>query len=150
VRATLLLCEAAQVADGKLNVLGAGWIEIATGPAAMAVAVLIQFPAAEANGGHHFELFLTDSEHQPVFVDTVNGSMPVEVRGDVNVELPEGFDKRLTLPWPIAINVPGLTLEAGKGYLWNLVIDGQSSTEWVLPFRTRPQPNGSESPSSPA
>jgi len=42
VRATLLLCEAAQVADGKLNVLGAGWIEIGTGPATMAVAVLIQ------------------------------------------------------------------------------------------------------------
>ena len=140
MRATLLLCEAAQVADGKLNVLGAGWIEIGTGPATMAVAILIQLSAAEAAGAHHFELFLTEADHQPVFVDTPTGSMPVEVRGDVNVALPEDFDRTLLLPWPIAVNVPGLALDAGKSYQWNLVVDGESQPDWVLAFRTRPEP----------
>jgi hypothetical protein len=139
MRATLLLCEAAQVADGKLNVLGAGWVEIGSGPATMAVAILIQMPAGEAGGSHHFELFLTQDDHQPVFVDTPNGSMPVEVRGDVNVALPDGFDRSLMLPWPIAVNVPGLALEPGKTYQWNLVVDGESNPDWVLPFRSRPQ-----------
>ena len=143
MRATLLLCEAAQVADGKLNVLGAGWVEIGSGPATMAIAILIQMTAAEAGGAHHFELFLTEEDHQPDFVDTPNGTMPVEVRGDVNVALPEAFDRSLMLPWPIAVNVPGLALEPGKRYQWNLVVDGQSEPDWVLGFRTRAQTNGS-------
>ena len=138
MRATLLLAEAVQVADGKLYILGAGWSQIGAGPSQMAVAVLIEFAASEATGEHHFELFLTDSEHQPVFTDSPNGSMPVEVRGDASVNLPPGFDTRLPVPWPIAINVPGLALQPGTGYLWNLVVDGHTSPEWVLPFRTAP------------
>lgn len=138
MRATMLLAEAAQVAEGKLNVLGAGWTEISVGPGPMAVAILLEFSAAEANGQHHFELFLTDGEHQPVFTDSPSGRVPIEVRGDASVALPEGYDTRIPVPWPIAVNVPGLPLEPNTAYQWNLVVDGQTEAWWVLPFRTRP------------
>ncbi len=140
MRVTLLLAEAVQVADGKLNVLGAGWSQIGVGPSQMAVAILIEFSAAEAPGEHHFELFLTDSDHQPVFTDSPAGSMPVEVRGDASVQLPPDFDARLPVPWPIAVNVPGLTLTPETGFQWNLVIDGHTEPGWVLPFRSAPLP----------
>ena len=137
MRATMLLAEAAQVADGKLNVLGAGWTEISVGPAQMAVAILLEFSAAEANGEHHFELFLTDGEHQPVFSEGPNGKIAIEVRGDASVALPDAYDPRIPVPWPIAVNVPGLTLQPSTAYQWNLVVDGQTEAWWVLPFRTR-------------
>jgi hypothetical protein len=140
MRATLLLAEAAQVAEGKLNVLGAGWSELAPGGAPMAIAVLIEFPASEANGDHHFELFLTDQEHQPVFTEGPNGRVAIEVRGDASVSLPEGFDSAVPVPWPIAVNIPGMVLPPGERYQWNLVVDGNTQPDWVLAFRTRPEP----------
>jgi hypothetical protein len=136
----MLLAEAAQVADGKLYILGAGWSQLGAGPSQMAVAVLLEFTAAEAGGQHHFELFLTDSDHQPVFTESATGSQPVEVRGDAAVSLPPDYDRRLPVPWPIAVNVPGLSLVPGRGYQWNLVVDGETQPEWVLPFRTLVSP----------
>jgi hypothetical protein len=138
VRATLLLAEAVQVAEGKLYILGAGWSQIGAGPSQMGVAILLEFTSAEANGSHHFELFLTDDQFQPVSTDSTAGEVPIEVRGDANVALPEGYDSRLPVPWPIAVNVPGLNLEANSGYQWNLIVDGETDPEWILPFRTTP------------
>jgi hypothetical protein len=138
----MFLAEAVQVADGKLNILGAGWSQINTGPSPMAIAVLIEFEVDEANGEHHFELFLTDGDHQPVFTDSDTGSTPVEVRGDATVALPDGYDTTLTVPWPIAVNIPGLALEPDRRYQWNLVVDGHTEPDWVLPFRTVRPPSG--------
>jgi hypothetical protein len=142
VRVSMLLAEAVQVADGKLNILGAGWSQMNAGPSQIAVAVLIEFTAAEANGAHHFELFLTDGDHQPIVTDSPDGSMPVEVRGDADVALPEEYDIRVPVPWPIAINVPGMVLEPGCAYQWNLVVDGHTDPSWTLPFRTAVAPEG--------
>jgi hypothetical protein len=136
----MFLAEAVQVADGKLNILGGGWSLLGSGPAPMAVAILIELSAAEANGDHHFELFLTDSDHQPVFSDSVNGTTPVEVRGDASVALPVDYDARLPVPWPIAVNVPGLVLPPDGSYQWNLTVDGHTDPSWVLPFRTATAP----------
>jgi hypothetical protein len=138
----MFLAEAVQVADGKLNILGAGWSQINAGPSPMAIAVMIEFEVKEANGEHHFELFLTDGEHQPVFTDSPDGSMPVEVRGDATVALPEGYDNSLAVPWPIAVNIPGLALEPDRIYRWNLVVDGHTEPDWVLAFRTVAPPTG--------
>jgi hypothetical protein len=138
----MFLAEAVQVAEGKLNILGAGWSQINAGPSPIAIAVLIEFAGGEANGEHHFELFLTDTEHQPVFTDSATGSTPVEVRGDATVALPDGYDSTLKVPWPIAVNIPGLTLEPDRGYQWNLVVDGHTDPGWVLPFRTVLPPAG--------
>jgi hypothetical protein len=136
MRVTMLLAEAVQVADGKLNILGAGWSQIAAGPSPMAIAVLLELGAREAAGDHHFELFLTDADHQPVFTQGPDGALAVEVRGDASVNLAENYDERVPVPWPIAVNVPGLALAPATAYQWNLVVDGQSHPEWVLPFRT--------------
>ena len=145
MRVSMFLCEAAQVAEGKLNVLGAGWSQLGSAPAQMAVAVLIEFDSAEANGAHHFELFLTDREHQPVFTEAGGQRSAIEVRGDASVELPAGYDPRLPVPWPIAINVPGVALPPDEAYQWNLVVDGHGEPAWTLPFRTAAAPaNGSD------
>jgi len=121
-------------------VLGAGWSQLSTMPAPMAIAILLQFGAEEAEGEHHFELFLTDSDHQPVFADPTNPATAIEVRGDASVALPPEFDWRLPVPWPIAVNVPGLVLPAGEAFQWNLIVDGETQPDWTLRFRTAPNP----------
>ena len=86
----MLLCDAAQVADGKLYILGGGWSMTGPDPVPSAVALKIEVDWHEAGVGHHWELFLEDADGRPVMVDTPEGSQPVEVRGEFTVAQPPG------------------------------------------------------------
>ncbi len=64
VRVTLLLCDAAQVADGKLYVLGGGWSLIGPDPTPSAVAIKVDVDWTEVDRtitGSFFSLMKTDS-----------------------------------------------------------------------------------------
>src|SRR5439155_10839618 len=88
MRATMLLCDAAQVADGKLYVLGGGWSITGPDPAPSAIAVKIEVGWHEADESHHWELFLVDADGREVTVDTPDGKQAVEIRGDFHTEKP--------------------------------------------------------------
>ena len=85
----MLLCDAAQVADGKLYVLGGGWSLTGPDPVPSAIAMKIDVGWHEAEVAHHWELFLEDADGRPVMVETPEGSQPVEVRGEFTVAQPE-------------------------------------------------------------
>ena len=55
---TMLLCDAAQVAYGKLYILGGGWSMTGPDPVPSAVALKIHVDWHEAERAHHSELFL--------------------------------------------------------------------------------------------
>ena len=86
----MLLCDAAQVADGKLYILGGGWSMTGPDPVPSAVALKIDVEWHEAGVAHHWELFLEDADGRPVMVETNEGSQPVEVRGEFTVTHPAG------------------------------------------------------------
>jgi len=44
----------------------------------------------------------------------------------------------------LALNFGPLPLQPGSRYNWRLVIDGETSEDWVLPFTTRPLPPAAE------
>jgi hypothetical protein len=138
MRVTMLLCDAAQVADGKLYVLGGGWS--ITGPDPIPSALALKFEAQwhEADADHHWELFLEDADGREVVVDTPEGARPVEVRGDFRVgrppELPEGSPVDLV----VAVNVGPLPLPTGSRYAWRLTVDGETEEDWTVGFTTRP------------
>src|SRR5580698_9789545 len=94
VRVTMMLCDAAQVSDGKLYVLGGGWSMTGPDPVPSAIALKIDVGWHEAEAAHHWELFLEDADGGPVLVDTPDGEHPVEVRGEFTVGrqpgIPEG------------------------------------------------------------
>ena len=102
VNVTMLLCDAAQVADGKLYILGGGWSMTGPDPVPSAVALKIDVDWNEAGSPHHWELFLEDADGQPVMLETPDGLQPVEVRGEFTVAQPREFprDHRSTWPWP--------------------------------------------------
>jgi hypothetical protein len=138
MKATMLLCDAAQVADGKLYILGGGWS--ITGPDATpsAVAIKVEVDWHEATEPHHWELFLVDADGQPVGIETPEGTQLIEVRGDFEVGQPEGIPAGSPVDLPLAINIGPLPLSPGGRYTWRLSIDGETDATWMLSFTTRP------------
>jgi hypothetical protein len=140
MKATMLLCDAAQVADGKLYILGGGWSLTGPAPAPSAIAVKIEIDWHEAVTAHHWELWLEDADGQPVGIDTAEGPQMVEIRGDFEVGRPEGIPEGSPIDLPLAVNLGPIPLAPGNRYTWKLSIDGVQDTAWGLGFTTRPNP----------
>jgi len=120
----MMLCDAAQVADGKLYVLGGGWSLIGPDPMPSAIAMKIDVDWTEVDRPHHWELFLNDEDGQPVIAETADGPQAVPPGSPVDVAL--------------ALNFGPLPLQPESRYSWRLAIDGESADDWVLAFSTRP------------
>ena len=146
----MLLCDAAQVADGKLYILGGGWSMTGPDPVPSAVALKIDVDWHEAEIPHHWELFLEDADGQPVMVETPDGAQPVEVRGDFTVAHPPanavsravapGIPEGSPIDVALAVNLGPIPLAAGTRFAWRLTIDGESLANASLGFTTRPRP----------
>lgn len=138
VKVTMLLCDAAQVADGKLYILGGGWSVIGPDPAPSAIAIKLEVDWHEAATSHHWELFLLDADGREVGVDTPDGRQLIEIRGDFEVGRPEGVPVGSPIDLPLAINLGPLPLSAGARFTWRFTIDGESDDGWSTSFTTRP------------
>jgi hypothetical protein len=133
----MMLCDAAQVADGKLYILGGGWSLIGAEPMPTGLALKIDVDWTEIDHAHHWELFLLDQDGLPVLAATPQGSQPIEVRGDFEVQRPEDLPAGSPVDVAIALNFGPLPLSPSSRYSWRLAIDGQSNADWSLEFATR-------------
>lgn len=68
MKAMLLLCDSAQVADGKLFILGGGWNIVGPEPAPMGLAMLFEVPWDRANEQHQLKLEIVDADGDPVMI----------------------------------------------------------------------------------
>ena len=135
----MLLADFAQVADGKLTVVGGGWS--LTGPELVpfGIALLIQVPWDRANQRHVMRLELVDADGQPVLVETdEDGEQPIVFFDDLPFEVgrPPGLKPGTYLDFPVAVNSAPLSLEPGL-YVWRLTIDDEADPDWRLPFTVR-------------
>ena len=131
---TLMLADAAQVADGKLFILGGGLAEIGPGPQPVAIAMLLDVPWDLTNTQHEWQFELLDEDGTPVLFD----DQPILVGGQFEAGRPVGATPGTAIGVPLAINFTALPVDPGRRYDWRLAIDGTSEPEWVLPFRVRP------------
>ena len=134
----MLLADSAQVADGKLYILGGGWSVTGPDPTPSAVAMKVGVDWHEFNANHHWELFLEDADGQPVRFDTPDGPQPIEVRVDFSATAPEGVPVGTPVDVPIAVNFGPIPLESASRYTWRMVIDGDSLPGGTVSFTTRP------------
>jgi hypothetical protein len=141
VQVTLLLADAAQVADGKLYILGGGWSVTGPEPTPQAVAVKILVDAHEFHDTHHWEIFLEDADGRPVVFETPEGPQSVEVRGEFSVGDPQGVPPGTPVDVPIAVNFGPVPLEPGSRYTWRVAIDGTVPPGGTVSFSTRPERN---------
>lgn len=135
----MLLCDAAQVADGKLYILGGGWSMTGPDPVPSAVALKVEVDWNEADHTHHWELFLEDADGQPVLVQTPEGAQAVEVRGEFTVTHPPSVPEGSPIDVALAVNMGPIPLPDGSRYTWRLMIDGEALPGAAVGFFTRPR-----------
>jgi len=136
----MLLADAAQVADGKLFILGGGWSLTGPYPTPSAVAIKLEVDWHETNVQHHWELFLEDADGQPVLMPTPDGEQPIEIRGDFSVGQPEGIIEGTPVDVPMAINLGPIPLKTAMRYTWRLMVNGTNLNGGSISFSTRPAP----------
>ncbi|MGA7834528.1 MAG: hypothetical protein WCA31_04920 [Acidimicrobiales bacterium] len=142
---SMLLADSAQVADGKLFILGGGWSVIGPDPTPSAVAIKVGVDSHEFNVAHHWELFLEDADGQPVRFDTPEGTQIIEVRGDFSASAPPDAPDGTPVDVPIAVNFGPIPLSGGARYTWRMVIDGETLPGGTVSFTTRPVREPAES-----
>ena len=140
VKVTMLLCDAAQVADGKLFVLGGGWSLAGPDPVPSAIALKLEVPWDQTGRRHRWRLSLVDADGQPVVMGTPGGGQPVLVGGEFEVGRPAGLPAGASLDVPIAVNLPPLPVQPGGRYEWRLSVDGDERVDWAVAFNVRPRP----------
>lgn len=144
MRAVVFLCDSAQVADSKLNILGGGWSICGLGPVQMALALKIDVPWDQANRQHRFAIWLQDADGQQVTVPGPEGDQPLRIEGQFETGRPPGLREGVALDVPLALNFGVLHLPADSRFTWKLEIDGVSEEGWEVSFTTRAerQPSG--------
>lgn len=139
MRATLMLCDHATVADGKLYIAGGGWSVAGPAPGPSAIALLLAVPWDQANQPHKFRLWLERQDGEPVTRPNELGQeAPVVFEAGFEVGRPPGITPGTALDVPVAISLPPLPLESGQHYRWVLEVDGERGDEWHLAFYVRP------------
>lgn len=137
-RVTMMLCDHAQVAGGKIFISGGGWSVTPTPTLPSAIALLLQVPWGEANRRVRFTLRLIDADGAPVTqVGPVGQHIPIEVGGELEVGRPPGLPEGSMLDAPLAVNIQPLVLDRGRRYVWKLEINGKTSSDWEVVFLTR-------------
>jgi len=116
----MLLCDHAQVAEGKLYVLGGGWNAAASTdtPFPAALAVVIAVPWTATNEKHELLVKLIDDDGEQVSVM----DSPLTIGGEFEVGRPPGVKAGSAINQVFVFKFPGLLLGAG-GYVFELSID---------------------------
>ncbi|MFZ1062574.1 MAG: hypothetical protein WAN30_03795 [Acidimicrobiales bacterium] len=136
---TMLLADSAQVADGKLYILGGGWSVTGPEPVPSAVAIKVAVDWHEFNSAHHWELILEDADGKLVQFETPEGTQTIEVRGDFSTTTPQDVPQGTPVDVPIAVNFGPIPLAPASRFTWRLVIDGESLPGASVSFTTRPR-----------
>ncbi len=136
IRVTMLLADAAQVADSKLFILGGGISVIPATPAPLAIAAKIDVPWDRAEVLHDWKLELLDADGMPVMLN----DLPVLVQGQFQVNRVDNMQPGSPLPMPLAVNFSGLALPAGRRFAWRLVINDDTEPDWQVAFTVADPP----------
>ncbi|MDD5748177.1 MAG: hypothetical protein PHP64_03870 [Actinomycetota bacterium] len=123
MEAMMLLCDYAEVINGKFYIMGGGWTSCPPGRRNMAVAVRVLVQWDETNVKNKLSLVLQDEDGKTVEI----GEPPRQVRqdGDFEVGRPPGVPRGTELDFAIVFGFTGLALLPERGYRWQLEINGE-------------------------
>ncbi len=136
MRATMILADHAQVADGKLFISGGGWALCGPGPAPCSVAVLFHVPWQETEQKINFTLRLDDEDGRAVQQPGAQGMVPVQVNGHFEAHRGPSMTPGTEVNVPMSFNIV-LQLDPGQRFTWVLEVDGYTDDSWRLAFATR-------------
>lgn len=134
MRVSMLLCESAQIVDGKLYILGGGVSDLHAPVASLAVAGQLVFDSTEVNREHDWSLTLLTADGRPVALTGPDGSVQtVSVQGQAAVRTTAEPSAESLYPCTIAVTFVNLDLPDGR-YCWDVEVNGASSPDWRVPF----------------
>ncbi len=133
LHAIMMMCDAVQVSDGKLFILGGGLGAVGPRPQHIAIAVRIAIPWDQANVQHEWRVVLLDEDGQGV---EINGNA-VALNGNFEAGRPAGLAPGSELWVPLGINFGTLPLSGGRRYTWRLYLNGESAETWKASFAVR-------------
>lgn len=129
--ATLLLCDHAAVADGKLYINGAGWTVVrAHAPASMGLAAVLRINWDETNIRHELAFQLMTEDGRPAL--NPEGS-PWRAEGAIEVGRPPGIRHGTPMIAPMALVFPAVPLIPGR-YRWELILSQGAGVLAVAEF----------------
>lgn len=134
----MLLCDAAETANGKLYVLGGGWSQVLlpNTPLSMALAVKLAIPWDQANTRFTIEARLVTEDGEPALTPEGEG---IRAEGNVEVGRPPGLKPGEALDAPFVLRFT-VILPPG-GYVWELLIGPPADHVAArAAFRVRPAP----------
>jgi hypothetical protein len=139
VNVTLLLGDHARAAEGKLDVLGAGWTVTGPDPSSFGIGILME--ARPGEFGHEHELLLELVDEDGRLVPIPDGDEPMlRVQFQAQIVPPPGHPAPLPVVLPVAFNAANMPLPAGRKLEFRLWLDGETKESWRLPFSTRESP----------
>jgi hypothetical protein len=129
-----LLADAAQVANGKLFILGGGWARLTAESLpvtrAYELAVRVIVPWTETNRKLSFELQLVDEDGKHL--------LDPSVRADISVgrpvQLKEGTDQVV----PLTLRLPSVRLEREGRYAFTLSFEGSEMARVAFDLAAKP------------
>ena len=132
----MILADAAQVADGKLYILGGGWSLTGPNPIPSALAIQLGIPWDQANVEHHLRVELLTADGHPA----PSEEQPLTLEANLEAGRPAGLKRGTPLDAVFAVNIPPLPLAPGRRYEWRLSINGETEENWSCGFQVRPEP----------
>jgi hypothetical protein len=137
MRATMMLADYAQIADGKLFISGGGWTTCGPGPTPCGVVAIFHVPWDETDEKISFTLRLLDQDGRGVHMPGATDGLPVHVNGAFEARRQPGMTEGADINVPMAFNIV-LHLPPNGRYTWQIEVDGYADETWALPFETRP------------
>lgn len=117
----LVLCDFAEVINGKLYIQGGGVAQFPAGaPVPLALAVVWEVPWERGNQRQDIEFALLTEDGEPRLNDE---GEPLVVKGTMEVGRPAGVRPGMRLSAPLAVRLPPMAYDPG-GYRWELKVNG--------------------------
>lgn len=141
MRVTMMLCDYAVVAEGKLYVSGAGWTLAGGPPVQSALGLIIEVPWDKLNLPVRFAVELQDADGGVVLQPgPMEQGVPMRFEGEFELGRPPGMPHGTPSNVPLALNVPPFGVPAGR-YRWVTTLNGEGHEDWHVSFDN---PNGTQ------
>ncbi|MDP2712236.1 MAG: hypothetical protein Q8O56_13550 [Solirubrobacteraceae bacterium] len=137
---SLILCDHADAANGKLFINGGGWNVLFAADSAVnfSLAILIEVPWDRASVRHSLVAELLTADGDVVAM----GDEPVRLAASFELARSPGMKPGMNLNAPIAMHLQGLVLAAGS-YEWRLFVGTQQVAR--KPFQVMAAPGSGQS-----